>query len=484
MIRIVRRARHAMLATTLFLPLAGAVHAQSAEAVLGRWMGTLDVGGTALRLALELSMEDALSAVLLSVDQGNQPIPVESVTFEGGQLAFSAPAASLSYAGTLAQDGATIEGTFTQMGNDLPLSFERQDGPAEGPTRPQDPEEPYPYHVEDVSYTNPDGGHTLAGTFTRPRGDGSHPAVVLISGSGPQDRNEALMGHRPFLVLSDHLTRAGIAVLRFDDRGVGESAGDFSTATSWDFASDVRAGIAYLQSRNDVDPARIGLAGHSEGGLIAPMVAAESDEVAFLVLMAGPGVTGERILYAQAELIARASGAADDRVALGRSYQERIYGILKSDLPPDEAAAALEVLAREQMAALTPEELAQSGVTEDNRDQIISAQIQSMSSPWFRTFLTYDPAESLERVSAPVLAINGEKDLQVPYEENLREIGAALERGGNDRFELHALPGLNHLFQTAETGHPSEYGTIEETWSPDAMDRIAEWILETVGPVG
>lgn len=485
MIRTVLKTRIAMLGTACLLPLASTVHAQSAESVLGRWMGTLDVGAATLRLSLEISMEDALSAVLVSVDQSSQPIPVESVAFEDGQLRFTAPLAGITYEGALAGDGQSIEGTFTQMGSTLPLTFNRSEEAVEAPTRPQDPEEPYPYLSEEVTYANPEGGHTLAGTFTRPEGEGPFPAVILISGSGPQDRNEALMGHRPFLVLSDHLTRAGLAVLRYDDRGVGQSTGDFAAATSWDFASDVEAAVAYLRSRDDVDGARIGLAGHSEGGLIAPMVAAESGDVAFVVLMAGPGVTGERILYAQSELIARASGAADDRIALSRSYAEKMYRVLKSDMTPEEAQPALEALAREQLAQATPDERAQSGVSEENMDQVISAQIRSLNSPWFRNFLTYDPARSLERVTVPVLAINGEKDLQVPYEENLREIGAALERGGNDRFELHALPGLNHLFQTAETGHPSEYGQIEETWSPAAMELIATWILETVGrPVG
>ena len=264
---------------------------------------------------------------------------------------------------------------------------------------------------------------------------------------------------------------------------MGESTGDFSSATSFDFASDVTAAVQFLKTRPDVDPNRIGLAGHSEGGLIAPMVAAESDDLAFIVLMAGPGVTGEEILYAQMALISEAGGASSEDVAKSRAYAERTYAVLKSDKSPEDALVELKEIAEEQMAASTPEELAALGITDENRDQMVDAQLSTLNSPWFRAFLTYDPSGTLERVSVPVLAINGEKDLQVPYEKNLGEIAAALARGGNTQFETHALPDLNHLFQHAETGHPSEYGTIEETWAPEAMELIANWINETVRPV-
>ena len=469
-----------LLAATALVPLGGGLAAQTPNPLVGDWLGRLNVGAASLRLALHVEDgESGPAATLVSLDQGAQEIPVESIGLDGATMTFGAPAIGASFEGTLAEDGQSIEGTFTQMGNAVPLTFERTDGAA-ATTRPQDPEEPLPYPAEDVSFPNPDGGHTLAGTLTTPEGDGPFPAVILISGSGPQDRNEALMGHRPFLVLSDHLTRSGLAVLRYDDRGVGESTGNFATATSRDFASDVLAAVAYLGTRPDVDPERVGLAGHSEGGLIAPMVAALTDDVSFLVLMAGPGVNGERILYAQSELIARAGGTPDDRIQLGREYAEKMYAILKSDRTPEEALPELLALAEEQVDLSTAEELEQLGINDQNRDQILTAQIAQLNSPWFRQFLTYEPSESLEKVRVPVLAINGEKDLQVPYEENLREIGAALERGGNDDFELHALPGLNHLFQTAETGHPGEYGQIEETWAVSAMELISSWILKTV----
>ena len=473
--------RFSILTLAVLIALGAPLDAQQESPLVGEWTGAIQAGGATLRLRLAVEeSEDGLAAQLFSIDQGNQAIPVESIEFSNNTVTFASPAIGVSYEGELSSDGSTIEGTFTQMGQSLALNLERAEGETEAPGRPQDPEEPLPYHTEDVAFENPDGGHRLAGTLTRPEGPGPFPAVVLISGSGPQDRNEALMGHRPFLVLSDHLTRSGLAVLRFDDRGVGESTGDFGSATSFDFASDAAAAVAFLKGRSAIDASRVGLAGHSEGGLVAPIVAAESDDLAFIVLMAGPGITGEEILYAQMALIAEAGGADAEAVEKTRAYAERTYAVLKSELGPDEALLALKEIAEEQMAESSPEELAALGITEENRDEMIEAQLSTINGPWFRTFLTYDPAPTLERVSIPVLAINGEKDLQVPYEVNLQEIAEALERGGNTHFETHALPDLNHLFQHADTGHPSEYGTIEETWAPEAMELIANWINETV----
>ena len=449
----------------------------------GNWLGAMDAGGAQLRMRIDLTVEDgALAARMFSVDQGNAEIPVESATAAGNTLSLTMPTIGGSYEGTLSGDGRTIEGTFSQMGAELPLVLERMEGDEVDTGRPQDPVEPYPYVAEDVRYPNPDGGHELAGTFTRPRDGGPFPAVILITGSGPQNRDEALMGHRPFLVLSDHLTRRGIAVLRFDDRGVGESTGDHATATSPDFASDALAGVAYLKTRDDVDPDAIGLAGHSEGGLIAPIAATRSDDVGYIVLMAGTGVNGERILYAQSALINRAAGATEQQIERNRELQGAMFEVLKSEPDQDLAAAALTETVRTAFEAMTDAQRAQAGITdEESLDQVVTMQVTQFNTPWFRYFLTYDPATVIEQVTVPVLAINGEKDLQVPYEENLREIEAALQRGGNTSYEIHALPDLNHLFQHAETGSPSEYATIEETWSVEAMELIADWILRTTG---
>ena len=449
----------------------------------GNWMGTLDVGAAQLRLRFVVTEDEgALSVAVFSLDQGNAEIPNVSIAASGATITVSMPAAGASYEGTFSAEDGKITGTFTQAGADFPLVLERVSEEETDVSRPQDPVEPYPYLAEDVTYPNPDGGHTMAGTFTRPADGGPFPAVILISGSGPQDRNEALMGHRPFLVLADHLTRRGIAVLRYDDRGVGRSTGAFATATTPDFASDALAAVAYLKTRDDVNPAAIGLAGHSEGGVVAPIAAAESDDVSYIVLMAGTGVNGERILYAQGALILRAGGATEDAIASNRARQERIFEVLKSEPDPERAGQAIEAIIRASLETATDSELAQAGITDSaSAETVIAAQVQQLNTPWFRYFLTYEPAETIKQVTVPVLAINGEKDLQVPYEENLREIEAALQRGGNTRYEIHSFPDLNHLFQNSETGAPSEYQAIEETWSVEVMEVIADWILKTVG---
>ena len=480
------KVRSLLICMTIALaPVGAEATAQDRNAAdfVGIWMGALDVGGVKLRMRVQVTEgENGLTAAFFSVDQGNAEVPVASTSVSGSTISISMPAAAITFEGTLSEDGAKIDGSFTQMGNLLPLVLERITEDEAEMRRPQDPVEPFPYLSEDVTYPNPDGGHTLAGTFTRPADGGPFPAVILISGSGPQDRDEALMGHRPFFVLSDHLTRRGIAVLRFDDRGVSESTGDFASATSRDFASDVLAGVAYLKTRDDVDPAAIGLAGHSEGGLIAPIAATGSADVSYIVLMAGSGVNGERILYAQGALIARAGGASEEAIAENQAQQRAIFDILKREADPERAGEEIGAVIRAALEQATDEELAQAGIADEaSWDGVVAAQVQAVNTPWFRYFLTYDPAEVIEEVTVPVLAINGEKDLQVPYEENLREIEAALKRGGNTRYEIHALPGLNHLFQHSETGAPSEYGTIDETWSVESMELITGWILKTVG---
>ena len=475
----------------IVVSLAPPVIAQEPEAptvadFVGNWLGTLDVGAAQLRLRFVVTEgEGGLAVAVFSLDQGNAQIPNPGIAVSGATVTVSMSALGASYEGTLSADDGKITGILTQTGTSYPLVLERVSEEEAEMRRPQDPVEPYPYLAEDVTYPNPDGGHTMAGTFTRPTEGGPFPAVILISGSGPQNRNEELMGHRPFLVLADHLTRQGIAVLRYDDRGVGESTGRFATATTPDFASDALAAVAYLKTRDDVNPATIGLAGHSEGGVVAPIAAAESDDVSFIVLMAGTGVNGERILYAQAALILRAGGATEEAIASNRARQERIFGVLKSEPDRERAGREIEAIIRASLETASDEELALAGIADSaSADAVIAAQVQQVNTPWFRYFLTYEPAEMIEQVTVPVLAINGEKDLQVPWEENLSEMEAALQRGGNTRYEIRAFPGLNHLFQHAETGAPSEYQAIEETWSVEVMEVIAGWILKAVGGAG
>jgi uncharacterized protein len=287
-----------------------------------------------------------------------------------------------------------------------------------------------------------------------------------------------VFGHRIFLVLADHLTRQGIAVLRSDDRGVGESEGIFQEATSRDFAGDAAAAVAYLRARSEIAPDAVGLVGLSEGGMIAPMVAAESDEVAFIVLMAGPGLTGEEILRLQADLISRAMGVPAEQRRANRVLQESMFPVVKEEEDMERRRARIGEVLEDFLDGLAESERRAMGVTPETREGWITSQKSTAGGPWFRFFLVHDPRPVLRQVGVPVLALNGELDLQVPPAENLGAIEAALREGGNPDFTVRELPGLNHLFQTATTGAPMEYAQIEETMSPKAMDMVARWILE------
>ncbi len=445
--------------------------------VTGTWMGRLNAGGTQLRVVFHIEEGDdgALTGTLDSPDQGATGIPLGDISGSGSSITIQIPAVAGSYEGTIETNRSAIEGTWSQGGGTLPLRLEPADDESiRLPDRPQEPRPPYPYIEEEVTFDNTEADIRLAGTLTIPEGDGPFPAAILISGSGPQNRDEALLGHRPFHVLADYMTRQGIAVLRYDDRGIAESTGDFTTATSVDFAEDASAAVDFLKGRSEVDPERIGLVGHSEGGLIAPVVAVDRDDLGYIVLMAGPGVTGEEILYEQGAVILRAGGADEERIASNRATQEAMFEIAMSDVPLDEVREKLRAYLGQTLEEMDEQEREASGLSE----AMIEPQVQQVASPWMRFFLSYDPRPTLEKVTCPTLVINGEKDLQVPPYQNLPEIERALKKGGNPNFRIVEMEGLNHLFQTSETGAPSEYATIEETFSPKAMQVIANWILK------
>lgn len=444
------------------------------KGLAGHWQGSLKATPVIeLRLVLEITNAAAATpaGVMLSVDQGNARIPITALTERNGVIHLETLSVGGVFDGKLNGDGSELGGDWKQGGQTLPLVFKRL---AKAPElrRPQDPKKPYPYAEEEVVVEHPAAGVRLAGTLTLPRGSGPHPAVVFITGSGPQDRDEAIMGHRPFLVLADHLTRQGIAVLRCDDRGVGKSTGDFAKATDADFVEDTLAAVAYLRTRKEVDPKRIGLLGHSEGGIVAPRAATKSGDLAFLVLLAGVGVPMEELLVRQGRDIARVMGASEDVAATNAALQRALFRVVKEEKDPAVAEAALRKLFREQTAALTDEQRKALGLSEAMQD----AQIKMVLSPWFREMLAYDPRPALKAVQCPVLALNGEKDLQVAAKENLTAIRAALAAGGNQNVKTVELPGLNHLFQTCQTGAISEYGQIEETFNPAAMQLISDWI--------
>ena len=440
----------------------------------GNWLGVLDAG-LKLRLGLKVQQQadGKLTAKLDSLDQAAYDLPINSITVENGVVRFMATSLNLSYEGKLTTDGSEIIGELKQGTVAFPVTFKRTQ---QLPTlaRAQDPQKPYPYGEEEVGYENTADKVKLAGTLTLPPSKVPVPAVILITGSGAQDRNETIMGHRPFLVLADHLTRCGIAVLRVDDRGMGGSSKGAATATSENYAEDVLAGIAYLKTRKEINPNQIGLIGHSEGGVIAPIAAAKSRDVAFIVMMAGMGQTGRDAILMQNDLLTRAAGAPTDLTMKIRKIFEQLFDILKVEKDNTIAERRMRAVIDVELATMTDEQKKSFASVQ----RTMNAQMPMYLSSWFRYFLLIDPALYLEKVNVPVLALVGEKDLQVPPKENLELIEAALKKGGNKKYTLVLLPGLNHLFQSSKTGLPSEYGTIEETISPTALQAMSDWILK------
>ncbi len=332
-----------------------------------------------------------------------------------------------------------------------------------GGASPSDSLKSVPYVSKDVSFENKKAGVTLAGTLTLPDSPGPFPAVVLIAGSGPNDRNETVAGHKLFLALADYLTRHGIAVLRYDKRGVGKSTGSYASATTTDFASDALTALNYLTTLRQIDHKEIGLVGHSEGGIIAPIVADESPDVAFVVLMGGPGVPGFKIILSQLALIDRAVGLSDSTVNAALVVEKKLLHVIMTEKDSAKAAVRLRRILETEVKQTTGE---------------ADASISQLLSPWYTSFLAYDPVPALRKVKCPVLALWGSKDLQVPPAENMPALEKALKSGGNKDFKVVDIPGLNHLFQDAKTGSPLEYGSIKESISPRALEVVTKWILK------
>jgi len=439
------------------------------------WEGKLCFGTTTLKVVLKSSLKEdgTREAFLDSPDQGAYNIPASSVTITDDSVKFEVSSIGAYYTGEIKKDSMTAVGKFKQGMANLDLLLKKVEKVTRV-NRPQLPRKPFPYNEEEITFENNSANIMLAGTLTFPKENGKFPAVVLITGSGQQDRDETIFNHKPFLVIADYLTRNGIAVLRFDDRGGGKSTGNHSTATSEDFATDVLAAVQYLKSRNEIDQNKIGLIGHSEGGMIAPMVAVNSSDVSFIVLLAGPGVKGKDLLLRQTELILRSNGSTEEEISKNVKQAKEVYEVIVS--VPDSATALNKIkeMFDKEVAGLSGEEKSKPEYSIEN----FNRQTAIILSPWFRFFLKYDPQPVLENISIPVLALNGEKDLQVDPEQNLFGIERALKSADNKNYKIVKLPGLNHLFQTAKTGSISEYGEIEETFSPTALEKIGNWIKE------
>lgn len=437
------------------------------EVIEGNWLGRL--GSLRIVFRITWTEDGSLTALLDSPDQEVFDMRADKVSSEDDNVVLKLDVAQLTYQGRLTDD-ATMEGTWKQGDTSLPLVLKKVDEVPSPPRRPQTPRKPYPYHEEEVLYENSEApGVQLAGTLTLPRSRGVFSAVLLIPGSGPSDRDETVFSHKPFLVLADYLTRRGISVLRADKRGVGRSSGNYRQATTDDFASDALAGVRYLESRKEIDQRRIGLIGHSDGGRAAVIAAARSSGVAFIVMMAGPGINGYDNLVLQDAMTAKEKGATDEEVALIRSWVRRFYLVALEEKDDSTARRKMQDLYAARSAA------------EKHALRLLqgwSLEIDNALSPYLRYELAFDPRPFVEKVKCPVLAINGERDVQVPPKENIRAIEEALRAGGNHNYTVKELRNLNHLFQTVKPGGETNYAKIEETMSPRVLRLVSGWIRE------
>ncbi len=440
------------------------------------WKGVFKAGPREFDMQIRI-FKDEKSKLHGKLDSFSEKLGELSIDIKDGDeqsFAFDMPITKAVYEGKFNASRDRIEGKWKQSGQEFELNFDKvalEETRSITPTkRPQNPTKPYPYRELEVTFTNAADKATLSGTLTMPTKKGKYAAAILISGSGGQDRDESLLEHKPFLVLADHLTRAGFAVLRYDDRGIAKSTGDHITADSRDFARDTAAAVDFLKQQAEIDPTKIGLIGHSEGGLIAPIVATSRDDVAFVVMLAGPGVTGREIILNQTALIEAAEGASDEVRAVNHEFLMAALEQMSSTKTNDEIKTTL----RSKFAELR-EELSEAH-REEMSPAIFESSVTPMLSPWFRYFLSYDPRPALTKLRCPVFALNGELDLQVDPKLNLPEIRKAFAASGNADVQVVELSGLNHLFQTAKSGSPSEYRTIDETMSPVALKAISEWL--------
>ena len=441
----------------------------AAQDITGTWSGKLTVPTGSLTLVFHIKQtpQGDYVSTLDSPDQGVLDIKTGTTTFTDSTLIIKIPGINASYNGKL-KDDQTFTGTFTQG---LPFMVNLTKGEAAPKKRPQEPQPPFPYKSEEVSIKNNQDGITLAGTLTLPQKGNNFPAVVLVTGSGPQNRDEEIMGHKPFLVIADYLTRNGIAVLRCDDRGTAHSEGNFNTATNADYAKDTEAALAYLRSRKEINPKKIGIIGHSCGGTVAFNVAAKDRTLAFIVSLAGAALRGDSIMLKQVELISKSQGMIDLQWEMMKPALRHRYSLLQqTDKTPEEISK--EVYA-DVTKTMSPEVL-----KDLNTVQQITSQISSMTSPWYLHFMRTDPIDDLKKVKCPVLGLNGEKDIQVDATMNLTAIRERIGENGNKNVTVKAYPNLNHLFQTCQKGTLGEYGELEETISPEVLKDITEWILK------
>jgi pimeloyl-ACP methyl ester carboxylesterase len=471
--------RHFFL--SIILSLVPLVSMVAQHSVVGRWEGSIVLVGGRLGIAVEFSaVADSLNATIDIPQQGAAGLRLSNVSYRSPRLHFELPAGPglAIFDGTVAGDSAY--GDFRQAGFTGVFSLRRGAVRPDGKTEP-----PPPYSVDSVTFHN--GTITLAGTLTVPRATGKHPALILITGSGAQNRDEEVAGFRVFRILADHLTRQGIAVLRCDDRGVGGSTGDIAESTMEDFAGDVTAALRFLKSRAEINPEQIGLLGHSEGAEVAGVVASERADIALIISMAGPAVSGDKIILSQMESLNRARGVPEDRIARDMDLERRVFEVVRSDTGWEKVVGDLRKTIRADMgreAANLPEDRQKLLPSIDSlADVRARQQIAAAKSRWFRHFIDFDPAAALSKVRCPVLALFGEKDMQVLPSVNREPMEVALRRAGNKDYSITVVAGANHLFQEAETGTPMEYATLKKEFLPGFLETISGWVGNRVAIV-
>lgn len=439
----------------------------------GIWEGKINAGAE-VRIIFQISYDAANKPVATMGVPGQGLRDVSTtVDIDGDSIHIGIAQFHSKYSGLLRGD--SITGTFHQ-GIPLPLNLNKVTSVAEK-VRPQTPVPPFPYKTEDLVYTNSDKSITYGATITIPPGKGPFPAAILLTGSGQQNRDEEILGHKPFAVIADHLTRKGIIVLRVDDRGMGQTTGDIFSATTRDFADDALVSLNYLLNRKEVDKSKVGLVGHSEGGMIAQLIAAERKDLSFIIMLAAPGEKTLKLMNDQNEAILTKAGLPVSYIS---AYLSLYNDILTTVLETDNTQAFEKVkTVVDNWTAKTAANIvvATTGIKDDrSKTEFINRFVSQLGNPWFRYFLSYDPAPTVKNISAKVLAVNGSSDIQVLSKQNLAGIEGALKKSSSKSYEIKEFPGLNHLFQECKACTVAEYSELDQTISPALLEYISSWL--------
>ena len=466
-----------VLLPVLFLAFVATSYCQ--RSVEGNWVGTLNVGAE-MRLVFHIIKNGTVyTAKMDSPDQGTKDISVSAISASTDSLHLKIDMLKGGFDGTFVND-TTIKGTFSQGPMQMPLILVKTKADV-GLKRPQSPKPPFGYKSDDVEYDNADKSVHFGATLTYPASGTNFPAAILITGSGQQDRDETILEHKPFAVIADYLTKQGFAVLRVDDRGKGKTKGAVATATSADFAEDVKTSLSFLKKQSNIDTGRLGLIGHSEGGLIAALVSNKRSDINFIILLAGTGVSGSELMAAQNVAVLTTQGFKKDIAeAYGKFYLQLAKEVTVGANEDSAMLTARKVF--ENWKSYVPQITLESlGMAERNQvqDKLVS-MVKAFRSPWMKYFINTDPADFLMNTNAKVLALNGEKDIQVIAETNLDGIKKALKKSNSKVYDVKILPGLNHLFQHCKQCTAAEYGKLEETFSPEALQIMGDWMKKEV----